>query len=176
MKVRMEKAGWLTCAGLCFALCGLMGSVPAQQSVPPQKADSILILKKDHKLELLDKGNVIRTYDVALGRGGLGPKQKEGDALTPEGHYFIDAKNEASAYHRALHISYPNADDRARAAKQGVPPGGAIMIHGLPNGMGWIGSAQHLYDWTLGCIAVTNPEIEEIWTLVPIGTRVEIRP
>jgi murein L,D-transpeptidase YafK len=176
MKVRMEMAGWLKGAGLGLALCGLTGSVPAQQPVPAQKADSILILKKDHMLELLANGKVIHTYEVAIGRGGLAPKEKEGDALTPEGHYFIDAKNEASAYHRALHISYPNAGDRARAAKHGVPPGGAIMIHGLPNGMGWVGSAQHLYDWTLGCVAVTNSEIEEIWNLVPVGTPVEIRP
>lgn len=148
----------------------------AQQSATAQKADSILILKKDHTLELLSKGRVIHTYSVALGRGGLAPKAKEGDARTPEGHYFIDAKNEASAYHRALHISYPSAQDRIRAAKNGASPGGAIMIHGLPNGMGWIGSAHRHYDWTLGCIAVTDSEIEEIWNLVPVGTPVEIRP
>ena len=127
-------------------------------------------------MELLAKGKVIRTYDVSLGRGGLAPKEREGDARTPEGHYVIDSKNEASAYHRALHISYPNAEDRARAAKLGVPPGGAIMIHGLPNGMHWIGSAHRLYDWTLGCVAVTDPEIDEVWSLVSVGTPVEIRP
>jgi murein L,D-transpeptidase YafK len=119
---------------------------------------------------------VIRTYKVALGRGGLTPKEREGDGRTPEGHYIIDARNADSHYHRALHVSYPNAEDRQRAAKLGVAPGGAIMIHGLPNGEGMIGSAHRLYDWTLGCIAVTDPEIEEIWTLVPVGTPVEIRP
>ena len=154
---------------------------PAQRSPDPrtpsaQKADSILILKKDHTLELLSGGKIIRTYKVALGRGGLAPKQREGDARTPEGHYIIDSRAPNSAYHRALHISYPNADDRRRAARLGVPPGGAIMIHGLPNGKGFIGPAHRLYDWTLGCVAVTDPEIDEIWNLVPVGTPVEIRP
>jgi len=119
---------------------------------------------------------VIRTYHVALGRGGLEAKQKEGDARTPEGRYVIDSRNAASSYHKALHISYPDAADRRRAAQTGVSPGGAIMIHGLPNGMGLIGGAHRLYDWTLGCIAVTDSEIDEIWTMVPVGTPVEIRP
>lgn len=148
----------------------------AQEPTASQKADSILVLKKDHVLELLQRGNVIRTYKVALGRGGLAPKEKEGDGRTPEGHYIIDSRNADSHYHKALHISYPDADDRKRAAKSGVSPGGAIMIHGLPNGMGWIGSAHRLYDWTLGCIAVADSEIDEIWDLVPVGTPVEIRP
>ena len=147
------------------------GSQPA-----PSHADSILILKKEHVLELLAGGKVIRTYKVALGTGGLAPKEREGDARTPEGHYVIDSRNAASQYHKALHISYPNPDDRRRSASLGVSPGGAVMIHGLPNGKGYIGPAHRLYDWTLGCIAVTDPEIDEIWALVPVGTRVEIRP
>ena len=98
------------------------------------------------------------------------------DARTPEGRYVIDSRNAASAYHKALHISYPNSDDRKRAAKLGVAPGGAVMIHGLPNGKGWVGPTHRLYDWTLGCIAVTDQEIDEIWNLVPVGTPVEIRP
>jgi len=167
---------WLAQAAMCAALLSLIGSSAAQQPKPPQKADSILILKQDHVLELLQGGQVIRTYKVALGRGGLAPKEREGDARVPEGHYIVDSRNAASQYHKALHISYPNAEDRARAAKLGVAPGGAIMIHGLPNGMGWIGSAHRLYDWTLGCVALTNEEIDEIWDLVPVGTPVEIRP
>jgi murein L,D-transpeptidase YafK len=79
-------------------------------------------------------------------------------------------------YHKALRISYPNAEDRKRAAKLGVSPGGSILIHGLPNGKGYIGAAHRLYDWTLGCVAVTDEEIDEIWNLVPLGTPVEIRP
>jgi murein L,D-transpeptidase YafK len=119
---------------------------------------------------------VIRTYKVALGQGGLAPKRRQGDARTPGGHYKISARLPASEYHRGLLISYPNAEDRQRAARLGVPPGGDILIHGLPNGQGYIGAAHRLRDWTLGCIAVTNPEIEEIWSLVPLGTPVEIRP
>ena len=127
-------------------------------------------------MELHAGGKVIRRYKVALGQGGLPPKEREGDARTPEGRYFIDAKYEHSAYHKALHVSYPNPEDRKRAAKLGVPPGGAIMIHGLPNGKGWVGAGHRLYDWTLGCIAVTDEEIDQVWKLVPVGTPVEIRP
>lgn len=119
---------------------------------------------------------MIRTYKVALGRGGLAPKVREGDNLTPEGRYVIDARNAGSRFHRALHISYPNAEDRQRAAQLNVLPGGTIMIHGLQNGLGWIGSAHRLVDWTRGCIAVTDGEIDEIWRMVPVGTPVEIRP
>jgi len=159
-----------------FATAILAASLATQAQPPPAHADSILILKKDHVLQLLSFGKVIRTYKVALGTGGLAPKQREGDARTPEGRYIVDSRNAASEYHKALHISYPNADDRKRAARLGVAPGGAVMIHGLPNGKGFIGSAHRLYDWTLGCVAVTDQEIDEIWTLVPVGTPVEIRP
>ena len=166
----------LACAAICLALCSITSTLPAQQSAPVQKADSILILKKDHVIELLAGGKVIRTYKVALGQGGLAPKEREGDARTPEGHYTIDARTAESHYHKALHVSYPNPEDRKRAAKLGVAPGGAIMIHGLPNGKGWVGARHRLYDWTLGCIAVTDEEIDEVWELVPVGTPVEIRP
>jgi murein L,D-transpeptidase YafK len=154
----------------------LAAALVASAQQTPVHIDSILILKKDHLLELLSAGKVIRIYKVALGSGGLAPKQREGDARTPEGHYVIDGRNPASRYHKALHISYPNPEDRKRAARLGVSPGGAVMIHGLPNGKSFIGPAHRLYDWTLGCIAVTNQEIDEIWTLVPVGTPVEIRP
>jgi murein L,D-transpeptidase YafK len=151
-------------------------SLPQAGSEQATTADSILILKKDHLLELLSADKIIRTYHVALGTGGLAPKEQEGDARTPEGHYVIDSRNAQSHYYKALHLSYPNASDRERAAKMGVAPGGAIMIHGLPNGRGAIGPAHRLYDWTLGCIAVTDAEIDEIWTMAPVGTPVEIRP
>jgi len=157
------------------AFAGVSG-LDAARTAGTQKADSVLILKKDHVLELLAGGKVIKTYKVALGRGGLAAKQQEGDGRTPEGHYVIDSRNAESHYHRALHVSYPNADDRQRAARLGVSPGGAIMIHGLPNGMGLLGASHRLYDWTLGCVAVTDEEIDEIWDLVPVGTPVEIRP
>jgi murein L,D-transpeptidase YafK len=167
---------WLALVGVpAFLVLCAVGALPAQQQTSPQKADSILILKKDHRMELIAGGKVICTYKVALGQGGLAPKVREGDGRTPEGHYIIDKKY-VSQYHKALHISYPNAEDRKRAAKLGVSPGGSILIHGLPNGKGYIGAAHRLYDWTLGCIAVTDEEIDEIWELVPVGTPVEIRP
>jgi murein L,D-transpeptidase YafK len=170
-RLRMKR---LARTGLAIALC--LSAALCVHAQAPQRADSVLILKKEHLLELLAGGKVIRTYKVALGSGGLAPKQREGDGRTPEGHYVVDSRNGHSAYHKALHISYPSEDDRRRASSLGVSPGGAIMIHGLPNGKGWIGGAHRLYDWTLGCIAVTDDEIDEIWNLVPVGTPVEIRP
>lgn len=160
-----------------FLLCCLIvlpSLAPALSS--PQTADAVLVLKKAHLLELMRGGKVIRTYHVSLGRGGLAPKRGEGDDLTPEGRYTIDSRNANSRFYRALHISYPSAADRRRAASSGVNPGGAIMIHGLPNGMGWIGALQRHYDWTAGCIAVTDGEMDEIWSMVPVGTPVEILP
>jgi murein L,D-transpeptidase YafK len=163
------------CVWICIVLCIFAPLGHGNESTTSQRADSIVILKKEHLLELLSGGKVIRSYKVALGRGGLAPKDREGDGRTPEGHYIVDSHNGSSHYHKALHISYPNADDRRRAAALGVPPGGDIMIHGLPNGMGPLGSAHLLYDWTLGCIAVTDDQIDEIWKLAPVGTPVEIR-
>jgi murein L,D-transpeptidase YafK len=173
---RIRFAGWIACAGVFAVLLAMAAALLSQQQTVPQKADLILILKKDHVMELFAGGKVIRSYKIALGRGGLAPKEREGDKRTPEGNYVIDSRNEASHYHKALHVSYPNAEDRKRAARLGVSPGGAIMIHGLPNCMGWMGAAHRLYDWTLGCIAVTDQEIDGIWNLVPVGTPVEIRP
>jgi murein L,D-transpeptidase YafK len=145
-------------------------------SAPPQKAERVLVLKREHKLLLLSGDTVIKTYSVALGRGGLAPKQQQGDHRTPEGMYRIDRRKENSRFHRALHISYPNETDLEHARKVGVSPGGDIMIHGITNGLGWLGSAHRLIDWTDGCVAVTDAEIEEIWAMVPDGTPIEIRP
>src|ERR1700679_1335238 len=108
-----------TLTAACHALCGVAVTLPSSPPSPTQKADSVLILKKDHVLELLAAGKVIKTYKVALGQGGLAAKEREGDGRTPEGHYLIDSRNEVSHYHRALHVSYPNAEDRKRAARQG---------------------------------------------------------
>ena len=141
-----------------------------------EKVDRVVVLKRKHKLLLLNGDRVIKAYLVALGRGGLLPKQQQGDRRTPEGLYEIDRRNRASSFHRALHISYPNEADRERAHKLGVSPGSNIMIHGITNGLGWIDSRHRISDWTDGCIAVTDSEIEEIWSLVPDGTPVEIRP
>lgn len=176
--MRIPKRSAFAVLGILCAGLWIMSrqAEPKPVQGPHDRAETILILKKDHVLEVLSGGKVIRRYKVALGSGGLAPKEREGDGRTPEGHYTIDSRNAASHYHKALHISYPNQQDRVRAAKLGVSPGGAIMIHGLPNGMGWIGAAHRLHDWTLGCVAVTDDEIDEIWDTAPVGTPVEIRP
>jgi len=139
-------------------------------------ADRIAIEKAARTLSLYRGDRLVKVYKIALGPNAIGPKERQGDGRTPEGRYFIDSRKRDSAFHRALHVSYPNEEDRRRARRLGVPPGGDIMIHGLPNGMGAIGKAHLLRDWTQGCIAVTDEEIEEIWRVVANGTRVDIRP
>ena len=139
-------------------------------------ADKVVIQKAARTLSLYRGHHLLKSYAIGLGSNPVGPKEREGDGRTPEGVYVIDARNRGSAFHRALHISYPSAEDRQRARRHGVSPGGAIMIHGWPNGLDAIGAAQLPRDWTLGCIAVTNEHIEEIWRVVPNGTRVEIKP
>jgi tetratricopeptide (TPR) repeat protein len=138
--------------------------------------DRILIEKSERRLMLISQGEVLKTYKIALGGNPIGPKERQGDNKTPEGTYVIDARNRDSRYHLSLHISYPNERDKNRAKELGVSPGGDIMIHGIKNGSSWVGNAHAGVDWTKGCIAVTNEEIEEIAKLAPNGTIVEIRP
>lgn len=140
------------------------------------KVDRILVEKADRKLSILHNGKVIKTYRIALGGNPIGAKQEEGDMKTPEGIYTIDYRNPNSDYHLALHVSYPSDEDNARAAQRGVNAGFDIMIHGLPNGHGWIGAAHRQKDWTAGCIAMTDEEIDELWRVTPDGTSIEIRP
>lgn len=140
------------------------------------KADKILIEKRERRLTLFSKGRVMKTYKIALGGDPHGPKVRQGDNKTPEGIYTIDSRNRDSSYHLSLHISYPNEKDKKRARELGVAPGGDIMIHGLKNGFSWAGDFHTEVDWTKGCIAVTDKEIEEIDKLVPNGTIVEIVP
>jgi tetratricopeptide (TPR) repeat protein len=138
--------------------------------------DRILIEKSARRLMLISQGEVLKTYKIALGGNPIGPKERQGDNKTPEGTYVIDARNRDSRFHLSLHISYPNEKDKNRAKELGVSPGGDIMIHGIKNGFSWVGDAHAGLDWTKGCIAVTNEEIEEIARLAPNGTIVEIRP
>jgi len=139
-------------------------------------ADKILIEKKERRLTLILKGKALKTYKIALGGNPNGPKERQGDNKTPEGTYVIDSRNKDSLYHLSLHISYPNEKDKKRAKELGVSPGGDIMIHGIKNGFSWVGDLHTEADWTKGCIAVTDEEIEEIDKLAPNGTIVEIRP
>jgi murein L,D-transpeptidase YafK len=160
---------YLNIYGLLFAL-----ALSALAS-PQPTVDRVLVLKKEHRLLLLSGDQIVKAYAVALGSGGLAPKQRQGDDRTPEGFYRIDYRNPASRFHLALHISYPDQTDRERARKRGVSPGGDIMIHGLGSEFKSLGTKHYSYDWTAGCIAVTDSEIEEIWQLVPDRTPVEIR-
>jgi murein L,D-transpeptidase YafK len=138
--------------------------------------DRVLVLKSEHTLQLLTHGKVVKSYKVALGGDPGGPKTHRGDHKTPEGIYVLDFRNVHSQFHKAIHISYPNAHDRALARQRGVSPVGDVFVHGLPNGYGAIGAAHRLRDWTDGCIAVTDEEIDEIWAVVADGTPIEIRP
>lgn len=144
--------------------------------IPPLKVDYILLQKSKRKLFLFHKGKVLQSYTVSLGFSPQGAKQQKGDGKTPEGRYFISAKNPHSQFHRSLRISYPNEHDQKNAEKNHVSPGDHIMIHGLKAQFSWLGSLHTLKDWTLGCIAVTNAEIEEIWELVNQGTPIDIEP
>lgn len=139
-------------------------------------ADNIVVDKSDHTLTLYRRGQVMKTYAVSFGREPVGRKDREGDDRTPEGRYVIDSRNLQSKYHIALHVSYPNAEDVRRARAAGVSPGGAIMIHGLRDDFAWLGRLHRFVNWTHGCIAVTDAEIEEIARAVPNGTPITIRP
>jgi len=140
------------------------------------KADKVLVIKSKRILLLMKDGEMFRTYKIALGKQPNGPKTRQGDRRTPEGRYVLDSRNPKSKYHLAIHISYPNESDILSAQKRGVSPGGDIMIHGLPPGSGRVGELHSFLDWTDGCIAVTNSEMEEIWQLVADGTPIEIKP
>ncbi|ASL26795.1 L,D-transpeptidase family protein [Azotobacter chroococcum] len=140
------------------------------------RAELVVVNKAQRLLTLYDNGQPLKSYPIALGRNPVGAKEYEGDKRTPEGSYRIDYRKANSGYYRALHISYPNAADTEAARKKGLSAGGAIMIHGQRNGFGWIGKLHRLSDWTLGCIAVTNREMAELWRAVPDGTPIELKP
>lgn len=162
---------------LLLALSGLWLAVaPRPVPLPPLggQVDRVLIDKSDRTLALVRDGRAVRTYPVGLGFAPDGDKARQGDGRTPEGVFRIDLRNDASRFHLSLRIDYPQADDRARAAAGGYDPGGEIYIHGQPDGIE--GRARLAGDWTAGCIAVTNANIEEIWRVVPVGTPVEIVP
>ena len=159
---------------ILLALAG--GIVCASVLRSGAKTDYILIEKSKHRLTLLFHGQVLKSYQISLGRHPVGPKLREGDDRTPEGVYQIDYRLKRSAYHLALHISYPNRRDREKARILGAPPGGDIMIHGIGSAKKKVADLHPLFDWTNGCIAVTDHEIEEIWRLTPNGTVVNIQP
>lgn len=136
--------------------------------------DLIRVDKSTHLMTVYRRGRPVREFRVAIGRGDPGPKKQQGDGRVPEGSYRITAHNPNSAFHLSLRIGYPTAEQIAAAAKRGVNPGGDIMIHGLPNDRGWIGSRHTSVDWTEGCVAVTNREMDWLYSAVKDGTPVVI--
>ena len=167
-KILVILAGWL-----CLETPSLAGlEVPTGY----EQADSILVVKSERKLYLLKAGRVLRAFNVSLGLVPSGPKRREGDFRTPEGRYRLETRNADSDYFLSIKISYPNADDRARANAQGVDPGGQIMIHGFPNEPKYDLRRYQGSDWTDGCIAVSNSDMVDIWLMTRESTPIEIRP
>jgi murein L,D-transpeptidase YafK len=156
---------------------GIGGAVRADNLGPHfERADSLLIVKSERKLYALKDGEVLRDFDIALGLMPEGPKEREGDFRTPEGRYFLEAKNPNSDYFLSVKISYPNSDDLARARANGVDPGGQIMIHGQPNEPKYSATRYQGLDWTDGCVAVSNSDMVDIWLMTREGIPIEIRP
>ncbi|MEM6812077.1 MAG: L,D-transpeptidase family protein [Pseudomonadota bacterium] len=152
---------------------------PPPLTVPDsQKADFVLVQKSQNKMFLKRDGRVLRSYSISLGQNPVGPKLERGDLRTPEGRYYLNYKNDDSQFYRSIHISYPNEYDIARAERRGVDPGDAIVIHGLPNDIRDRDIEGYLSpkNWTEGCIAVRNSEMDEIWSMVDLDTPIEIRP
>lgn len=164
----------LAAGGYTRVMRSAHGTLPAMAPADAQ-ADLIVVDKPARLMRLMRGDEVIGSYAISLGAAPEGHKTREGDEKTPEGRYLIDWRNARSVAHLSLHISYPNADDSAAAAARGESPGGAVMIHGMLNGWGWLGGLHRRMDWTNGCIAVTDAEMREIWSLVPDGTPIEIK-
>jgi murein L,D-transpeptidase YafK len=141
-----------------------------------QTADTVLVIKSAKRLYLLNKGEPFASLPVTFGGQPEGHKQALGDQRTPEGHYMLDYKNVNSLFYKSIHISYPNAQDKAEARKLGLSPGGDIMIHGQTNGWEWAAPIVQLFSWTDGCIALSNKDMDRVWAAVNPGTPIEIRP
>lgn len=170
--------GVLAVAGLGVAAYAIASEdfLPGLLARDLRKADRMVVRKKMRKLALYREDDMLAEYAIALGAAPVGHKKKEGDERTPEGEYVIDWRNEKSGYYKSLHISYPNKEDEANARARGESPGGLIMIHGQKNRFGWLAPLTQRSDWTDGCIAVTNSEMEEIWRSVDDGTPILIEP
>jgi murein L,D-transpeptidase YafK len=190
----MNRKGILRFTGLialAVALTGPVAGLASSKSIhpasfdngalPPKLADnlmvdSIAIHKEAREMQVFRKNVLLKTYTVHLGINPVGPKRCAGDYKTPEGLYFINCKNPNSQFHKSLGVSYPNVTDRQRSAKVGLSPGGDIMIHGLPNGEENVGPDRYQNDWTWGCIAIRNGEIDELFDHTEVGTPLLITP
>ncbi|RZL34709.1 MAG: hypothetical protein EOO96_08915 [Pedobacter sp.] len=162
---------------LALFLIGIVYNYYPEQKLPPNTDVNLLVVNKSkHELLAYLNGKLLKAYKVSFGDNPVGHKEFEGDEKTPEGIYFIDAKNDKSGYHKNLGISYPNVEDIAHARTLKKPTGGDIKIHALKNGFGFINKFQRWRNWTNGCIALTNSEVDELYSAVEIGTKIEIRP
>lgn len=139
-------------------------------------ATRVLLVKHTRTLSLFRGNRLIGSYRVSLGPHPDGAKWREGDGRTPEGHYLLDRRNRHSAFYKSIHVSYPDTDDIMLARRSGASPGGDIMIHGQKNGLGWATLITQRMDWTRGCIAVSNTDMDRIWASVPAGTPIDIEP
>ena len=148
---------------------------PTQKIPESAVIDRIIVLKSRHKLLAYSSGKLVADYKISIGKNPLGAKEFEGDNRTPEGIYTINGKNSNSQYFKNLGVSYPNQRDTRHAKQTGKPAGGNIKIHGLKNGLGYIGKFHRWKDWTNGCIALTNREVNELYDHTPVGTVIEIR-
>lgn len=177
-----RRRPWLLLVVVCVPLSALgfpyfpdkaSSPVTAPSSAPATSlADKLVVKKSERRLYLMRGDKPLRTYKIGLGYQPAGHKLRKGDGRTPEGRYFLDWRSANSAYRKALHISYPNGQDRMRARFKGDDPGGMIMIHGQPNGR----DTPKTGDWTFGCIAVSNMAIDEIWSMTADGTPIDILP
>ncbi len=165
--------GFISVSAITYAKSSTKNT--AQQTIPTDVTiDKVFVDKSERVLKLLSDDKVIKTYHIALGDSPAGHKRQQGDERTPTGSYKLDYKNEKSSYYRSIHVSYPNASDKAQARKRGVSPGGDIMIHGQKNGFGHLAALTQKRDWTDGCIAVTDDEMDEIMSVYKAGMLIEI--
>jgi len=158
-------------------LAGLIYNIyPETKLAETAQIDSLVVFKSQNKMIVYQQGKLLKTYQVSFGDNPVGHKQFEGDEKTPDGHYTINAKNNKSGYHKNLGISYPNAQDVNYAMSIGKSAGGDIKIHGLRNGLGMINKFQRWINWTNGCVALTNAEVDELYRSVKLGARIQIKP
>ena len=159
-----------------YVLIALLFILQTTNVMGAQIADAVLVIKSEKRLYLMREGEPFASFRVSFGSNPRGHKQEQGDGRTPEGRYILDYKNPGSAYYKSIHISYPNAKDRKEALKRGVEPGGDIMIHGQKNGYGRLSFLVQRFNWTNGCIALSDRDMDTVWNAVKPGTPIEIKP
>lgn len=150
--------------------------LPEERLPPHTRIDKLVVVKSERTMYAYTKRKLVKVYSIAIGRNSVGDKEYEGDKRTPEGSYYIEGKNPNSGYHKNLGISYPDKTDLQEAKAKGVRASGDVKIHGLKNGRGLLGKFHRLRNWTAGCIAVTDEEMDELYDAVAIGTPIIIRP